>query len=157
MLFRNVLKREGVWSARGLNHIPRSLWMPRPPFFYPSSENIRDKEEEVKGPWWRRSNRSGSSPKSWQRGDHRGGNVCPSSGFSNFPFFVIYLGTNLKGSREKISARKVNWVVTLWHTLGTRYKTWSLRSGHKLTHIRMALWANVTEWRGKKKWEVAWC
>lgn len=149
----------GDWTT-----FPTLSGRPGPPFF---SENPWDKEEKVNGPEWRRSTRSGSSPtvaraqtftcQSWQRWDYRGGNVCPSSGFSNFPFFCDLFQDKFEGKPGKITGRKVNWVVTLWHTLGTRYKTRSLRSGHKVTHIHMALWAKVTEWRGKRKWEVAWC
>jgi len=42
VLFRNVLKREGVWNARGLDHIPYvSLDSPAPLFLPPFRKYMR--------------------------------------------------------------------------------------------------------------------
>lgn len=60
--------------------------------------------------------------------------------FPIFHFCVCDLFQDkFEGKSGKISARKVNLVVTVWYTLGTWYKTQSLRSGRKLTHIHTTL------------------
>lgn len=63
--------------------------------------------------------------------DYTKGNLCPRSCFSNFLFFFDLLQDKFEGKPGKISAREVNWVVTVWYTPGTTYKTQTLRSGHK--------------------------
>jgi len=49
VLFRNVLKREGVWNARGLDHIPYvSLDSPAPLFFTPLQEIYEIKRRKLR-------------------------------------------------------------------------------------------------------------
>ncbi len=148
----------GDWTT-----FPALSGRPGPPFC-PSSENIWDKEEEVGGSWKEevkpvrlkpncsRSTDFYTSESNWLVLAKRGlqkRKFVPQFLFFQFSFFCDLFQDKFEGKLGKISARKVNWVVTVWYTLGTRYKIQSLRSGHKLAHMHTTLWAKVRGWRGE--------